>query len=278
MSLFSNDEPPNWRDQVDGNLSEELFEHIVVGALEESGFFEEITLDEGFHLRVKNSGGGKSQIYLDNLWAALGSSHGDRVSQIEQFVRAMILSAKERKLSPKDAELIVPVVRNIDMLEQFLNVEPPYAEPLFDHFAGDMVVMYALDEIEGIRYLNEQHFLEIGTPREDLRQRSIENLRKRLPEIDCLSAGPVSMLSAGGNYESSLLLFDDVWENARSSVDGELIVAVPTRDVVVFCGSYDFESVSRLSDQAVELFESGAYGVSGKLFRRGDEGWEEYKL
>ena len=44
------------------------------------------------------------------------------------------------------------------------------------------------------------------------------------------------MLTAGGNYEATLILLPEVWESVAEMVSGQIVAAVPARDVLYFTG------------------------------------------
>ena len=50
------------------------------------------------------------------------------------------------------------------------------------------------------------------------------------------------MLKAGGDYEASLLLFDDIWRDGQVKVDGDIVVAVPAKDVLLVTGSNNLKA------------------------------------
>ena len=66
------------------------------------------------------------------------------------------------------------------------------------------------------------------------------------------------MLSAGGDYVASLLLLEEVWQECKSSVDGDVIAAVPTRDVLLFTGSSSHEGIVALRKSVDRLEQTGA--------------------
>jgi uncharacterized protein YtpQ (UPF0354 family) len=45
------------------------------------------------------------------------------------------------------------------------------------------------------------------------------------------------MITAGGDYEASLLLFDDIWSGGQIKVEGDIVVAVPAKNVLLITGS-----------------------------------------
>lgn len=72
---------------------------------------------------------------------------------------------------------------------------------------------------------------------------------------------------------ASLLLFDDIWVEFRESVDGDLIAAAPSRDVVMFTGSSSVDGIRAMRETVNRITDTGAYLVSSSMLRRVPGGW-----
>ena len=139
---------------------------------------------------------------------------------------------------------IVPLIKS----RAWLNEVPAEKHP--DYVTEDLneqlVVVYVEDQRKTIRYLSPAQLAQAGVKREELRALALENLMRLLPQVD-LHKGPlVSMLTAGGNYEASLLLVKDFWGAGKVQVTGEIVVAVPSRDVVLITGSANADGLAHI--------------------------------
>jgi len=74
------------------------------------------------------------------------------------------------------------------------------------------------------------------------------------------------MLTAGGNYEASLLLADSIWNQENFPVDGELVTAIPARDVLLITGSNHKEGIDQMRKAVEDIYFNGSYSVSPELF------------
>ena len=57
-----------------------------------------------------------------------------------------------------------------------------------------------------------------------MRALAVENLKRVLPKIELRCDVEVMLMSAGGNYEASLLLIDDIWSSGQVNVNGDIVV------------------------------------------------------
>ena len=64
------------------------------------------------------------------------------------------------------------------------------------------------------------------------------NLSRLLPKIEIRPGSDgVLLISAGGEFDASLLLADNLWSGGQVKVDGDIVVAVPAKDVLIATGS-----------------------------------------
>ena len=71
---------------------------------------------------------------------------------------------------------------------------------------------------------------------------------------------------SGGTYEASLLLFDSIWTDGQVKVNGDIVVAVPTRDVLLVTGSKNRKGLAALRKIATKFAAEGSDPISDKLF------------
>jgi uncharacterized protein YtpQ (UPF0354 family) len=83
------------------------------------------------------------------------------------------------------------------------------------------------------------------------------------------------MLTAGGDYEASLLLLDSIWSGGEMELKGEMVVAIPTRDLLLVTGSKDPEGIEKVKRMVKEA-SSGAYRLTQKLFVYRSGRFEEF--
>jgi hypothetical protein len=84
------------------------------------------------------------------------------------------------------------------------------------------------------------------------------------------------MLTAGGNYEASLLLLDSIWSGLEKEVIGEVVVSVPTRDLLVVTGSGDSAGLERIKRLAKDASGRLSYRLTPKLFVYRNGKFEEF--
>jgi uncharacterized protein YtpQ (UPF0354 family) len=81
---------------------------------------------------------------------------------------------------------------------------------------------------------------------------------------------------ADGNYESSLLLAENLWDDQAKAVQGEIVAAVPSRDVLLFTGSASTEGLRELRAAVANLHANGSRAISATLIVRRNGLWEKF--
>jgi uncharacterized protein YtpQ (UPF0354 family) len=155
---------------------------------------------------------------------------------------------------------------------EFLNQVPRGGSVKAEHLVADLWIVYAEDSPQSLRYLPG----DISTTLPELRQRAIRYLRSALPSVQRHGGGPCYMLTAGGNFEASLLLLNEIWDQQAKQVKGELVAAAPSRDVVMFTGSDSPAGLAELRTAVHRIHSSGSYPVSETLLVWRHGSWQGY--
>ena len=154
-------------------------------------------------------------------------------------------------------------------------------EPLVGRpFAGRLFEAFVLDEPDRIVHLTSQGLRELGDPTlEELHQLALANMRRVFP--DALPHEPFSdrapdvrVVRTGDSYENSRVLLHERWAPIARQVRGDLLVAAPARDAVVFTGAASERDVAALRWLAQQMAENEPHPISPAVLRWTEGGWE----
>ena len=77
-----------------------------------------------------------------------------------------------------------------------------------------------------------------------------------------------------GHFEASLMLLDDLWDEALASyAPNGFIVALPARDVLAFCDAKSDAGIAQLHDMVKRITAKGDHPISQNLYRRQSGTW-----
>ena len=251
-----------------GLLSQDAFADAVIAEIRAQAPDYKVRKVGRLHLDLEGPQGEEFQMYLDNAYRIYQSDPGAGPETIATYV-ASILDAQVIS-EHVDVSRIVPVIKSVDFLNGMREMaESSGDEPRdFAHevYNAELVVLFAEDTDLNIRYLSEEHLAEVGFPEAGRRARAVENLMALLPDIEAHGEERIYMLTAGGDYEASLLLFDSIWESGQLSVQGELVAAIPARDVLLITGSQDRAGLEQMRQLVSDVMRGGSYTITDQLF------------
>jgi uncharacterized protein YtpQ (UPF0354 family) len=217
--------------------------------------------------------------FLDNAYATYKQDPKAKASIIQDFIASLGPTAVVAE--GVDRTRIVPVIKDRPWLEETRRAlrdrgakEVP--EHVYEDFSRDLVILYAEDSPTNIRYLTPEDLTRAGVERHELRALACENLKRLLPKIERHGDRGLYMITAGGTYEASLLLLDSIWRDGQMDVQGDIVVAIPTRDLLFVTGSRHSDGMERAKQFVQEAFHGGAYRLTTKLFVYRHGAFEEF--
>jgi uncharacterized protein YtpQ (UPF0354 family) len=165
-----------------------------------------------------------------------------------------------------DHSKIVPVVKNrtwLEDTERRIKAAGVKQTQLVDDFVDDLVVAYAEDADKIFRYIARDEYKGRW---ENLRALALENLRRVVPKIQIRSMGKdVVAVSAGDDYTSSLLVVNGLWSSPeRFKVKGDVVVAIPSREVILVTGTENGK-VSDFRRYVANVYAKGQFPLSQTL-------------
>ena len=162
-----------------------------------------------------------------------------------------------------------------DMKVQGLENQPDML-PLIDTFVGDLDIRYVFDADSGYRYLTGRDLQSLRLTRDQLPALALANQRRLYPKITVeRPTAFVGMFANGGDLEPSKMLDFDFWEKEKSRFGGEIVCAVPARDICWFTGLKPAENVSNLRANTERAYkEAGGRAISKLMFVWRNKRWE----
>jgi uncharacterized protein YtpQ (UPF0354 family) len=224
-----------------------------------------VTIKGDLELELSDPDGRKRSLRLFNTYQDY-SRDPARLGEVVRDIVA-VLSRPRSNQAKVDPSRIVPVIKDrpwlVD-LHKTLKARGSQQEHLADDFNNELVIVYAEDDPDRMRYLTTQE--DIGIGRQELRARAIANLTRILPKVEGRAIGDVIIMSAGGDYEPSLLLLDEIWSGGQIKVKGDIVVAVPARDALLVTGSQSRAGLKAVRAMVAETVAKGPYALTDALF------------
>lgn len=154
----------------------------------------------------------------------------------------------------------------------------PEDSPVQRSFVADLILSYAFDQPTCFTMVAERDLTQLGLDEQGVHDIALVNLRRTIspPQAHQVSEG-VFMLTCGGDMEATILLLDEVWQQTEGMVLGELVVAVPARDVVFFTGTENREGLAFMRSKVSEILEVGDHTLTRSFLVRNGSAWVVYE-
>jgi len=251
-------------------LSRETFTQNFVLAFKAARPGAKIRIVGPLLLEVVDEKGAVGTAYLENAFVDYRLDPGDLESVVRTHVAAYAsgLLAEGR---PVDRSHIVPVVKSRQWIADYaalMKEQGHGAEAVAVHDAlnAELVVVYAEDRDKTYRFLVAADLKRLDLDRDDLALLARENLVRLAPPPELYSGPYAHGIRIDGNYEASLILYPEWWEDRPVKVDGDYVVALPARDILMITGSNNEAGIAQLRALARQTVEKGDHTIVETLF------------
>ena len=250
-------------------LTAEKFTREFVTALRAALPNAKVTVPQPLEVHVADADGNQATAYLQNAFNEVTRDPSSKAAVFERYIGSITdASSTPGWIKPAN---IVPVIKDRAWLEEAVRgraqagaIDAP--AHIVEDFNEDLVIVYAEDTPRNTRYFSLKELEEAGVARKDLRGLALANLDRILPEVEIHAGENFSMLVAGGDYVPSLLLVDELWRSGQVKADGDIVVAVPARDMLLYTGSRNAKGIEELQKQARKVVEESSYSLTSQLF------------
>jgi len=264
-------------------LTPTQFTYEFADVLRESSPGIEVEVVGDMELKVRAADGTEGTSFLNNAYDTYKQDPKSKQDIIKRFVAAGVETVSSLGKSEElDRKLIVAVIKDRPWLEETRKAminrgAKAMFENVYDELNSDLIILYGEDSPKNIRYLGSKDLERAHIDRKELRSLACENLKRLLPNIERRGANGLFMLAAGGTYEASLLLIDSIWSDMQKEVRGDVIVAIPSRDLLIVTGSEDRQGIEKMKQIIQQSFAQGSYRLTTKLFAYRGGRFEEFK-
>ncbi|PQJ73753.1 DUF1444 family protein [Polaribacter butkevichii] len=246
------------------NLTESEFAEKFFAELKKKVKGLELVSINGLEVITKLKDSDNYKHFLDNSYAEYKNDPKDLKNVIEKYTFA----SKDLFLPEEPIQLkrIVPVIKDKRyLIESSKIIENFENTHVYEKYNSELYIFYAEDKENTISYFTKEKFEQLNVGIETIKEKAIENLNSVVSKMERHGENGYFMLTSGGDYEASLILFD-IWNKENFPVNGNLIIGIPARDIVFITGTNDKDNIEKLKNTINEINESGDHLVSDKIF------------
>lgn len=225
-----------------------------------------------------NTANGEERVsYLDNAYAAYKNTPESLEQIIQHYGRSFVEEVVPTKSLFEKATHIFPVIKGKDYINQVIRMMKERGEEqlpfYYETLNSELFVLYVIDTPNSMTFISQEALNEIGLHKEELRETAKSNLKASMQLQLKGDASALSMLVADGIYEASFILLDNVWNKEVFPVKGDIVIHLPSRDVVLITGSEDEQGLQEVQNIIHNPDSEWPYMISTKGFKRTRDGW-----
>lgn len=236
----------------------------------------------GLHLEIKGDleikitgpGHEDGTAFLDNSYNLYVADPSSLDKILADYVTGGLAAlTKETSKRTLDRSLIVPVIKDrawIADTHKAMQGRGADAKDLpdyvFEALNDELVIVYAEDSPKSVSYVTAKTIAGAGLKKEELRTLAVENLKRLLPKVEAKGGQGVYIMTADGSYEASLLLFDSIWQERNLKVEGDYVVAVPSRELLLITGTGEKQGLKKVRELAQSVAAEAPYRLTADLF------------
>lgn len=255
-------------------LSRDRFDELLADAIVKTEPGQSLIGIKNHAISVKYSDGITADTFTDNAWAICKDSPGQRKRALRNF----LFASKEMRngFGQNNGTIsdVVPLVRSDKLIEETrtlkrnsANSEAKSLDLAWYPIAPGIVCVYASDSPNSLAMLPASKAAELGFSENDIRKMPLRTLRSHLPvDVSVYSANGIFMVTCGGDFESSLILDDQIMGAIKQRVKGRLVFGVSNKDVLILTGDADQTTVDKLRQIVERGAREGSRPVSDKLY------------
>lgn len=203
--------------------------------------------------------------YLDNSY----KEYNLDPENLDEILKRYISSSADlyQKNQEIDIHKIIPIIKPSSYFDEIKQSGIEADDFVWEDYNEDLIIMYGEDEEKNISYFSKEEFLKLNIEKDTLLSFAISNLRNLIPDIRKVGELGNYGLSAGGDYEASLILFKNLWTKDNFDVDGDITISIPNKDLVFITGSNNEAYIKKLKETTNEHYTTGNHPISNSIYR-----------
>jgi uncharacterized protein YtpQ (UPF0354 family) len=150
--------------------------------------------------------------------------------------------------------------------------------PVLKQVTSSLTATYVVDTGDSFTYVQHRHLSAAGMTAEELHARAIYNLATLAQtKVKVQPYGNIYAVLMGGNFEASLILFDDFWTRscAHFAPNG-FVAAFPARDILAFTDTSNKQGVQELHRLCDRVGSTNDHPLTAQLHSYAGGIWRPY--
>lgn len=233
----------------------------------------EIAAEPPLTLHASNSASPRLVIALDKPWAVCVEQAARCDANAREWLNGVLATVDTAEPGP-ERERVRAAVRSEATVEGMTRQgTAPITEPLIP----GLVVVYMVDLPSAARLMQAKDLEALRIDVAQLRALASANLVREVGSPEQLVKTPVrgiGQIEVPSYYNSSLVLQHAAWKSTSEALGGQLLVAIPVPDLLLYADGRDPEALARLRATVTEITSQAPNAVFDGVLRWTPKGWD----
>jgi uncharacterized protein YtpQ (UPF0354 family) len=236
------------------------------------------TVDSSQPLTLQaSSGEQRLSVALDKPWNACEQQPQDCDALAREWVGQVVrtIDDSDRKAGALSPASIRPAIRTSEYVD---GMRAQGGKLITESFVAGLSIVYMLDLPDAARSLQADELAVLKMDRGQLRERALANVEaeigKPAKHIEALPENGIGYLTTQSYYNSSLVLLHAEWKSVSERFGGQLLVAVPAPDVLLYADGRDPHARDALAALAAQIAGKSPTPLFTGVLRWTASGWE----
>src|SRR5262249_22782603 len=147
--------------------------------------------------------------------------------------------------------------------------------PVIRDLENGLLVLYVVDVGESLEFVQHRHLRAADIDADALHAMAMSNFRQSMEERTRMQPhGNIFALFLDGNFEASLILVDELWDESLDEyAPNGFVVAIPARDMLAFTDAASASGIEELQGVVSRVWPDGDHLIASELYRRDAGRW-----
>lgn len=167
---------------------------------------------------------------------------------------------------------------NLSETRQEIVYEVPEVKFVIKHICEDLNCLYAIDSSSSYEIIQQRHLDDWKIDQSQLEQIALDNLTT-LTMTNLSVQGDTNglMFVLNGSLEAAIVLMDQIWDQLEEQIGETIVIAVPSRDVLLATGASNNAMLESFNKTAADIYKSADYPLSKNFFVRNGGAWKLFR-
>jgi uncharacterized protein YtpQ (UPF0354 family) len=139
-------------------------------------------------------------------------------------------------------------------------------QPIKQTWLGNLSIFYVVDTGDKFTLIQKRDLTDVWTINK-IHEVALTNLDRDVEYKFTKTNFGGHGLIAGGDHEAGALCMTGIWEWCSETIDDNLIVAVPAKDIVMMVPEKDIEKIDKLKEMVTDIFKDGERLLTKQLYK-----------